>query len=140
MVYAVYLYRGDALDTSRGELIADGARTGEEVQDIARLELHEVSQHVEEVLLRKVGCRACPQVAGRVDGTTLILTTDDAHSSLGVFSQLLKIVFEEFSQLLRLLALHAEGIVFQAHPLVQALDIVEQIFPATDGYHLGQAQ
>ena len=80
VVHRIDFDRRDAPCSARGKLVADGARAGEEVEYVALLEVDQIAQHVEEVLLGKIGGRPCTQVARRVDGTSLVFSADYSHT------------------------------------------------------------
>ena len=79
VVYGVDFHRGHTACTARSKLIADGTCSCKEVDHIALLEVHQIAQHVEEILFRKIGRGACPQILGRVDGSSLVYTTYYSH-------------------------------------------------------------
>jgi len=81
VVHRVDLHGRDAAGSPRGELVADRAGPGEEVQYVALLEIHEVSQHVEEVLLGEVRRRTRSEVAGRIDRPALVFAADYSHTT-----------------------------------------------------------
>ena len=76
MVHGVDLDRGDRFGATRTKLIADRAGTSKKVQHVALLDVDEVLQHIEEILLGKVGRRTCSEVLGRVDGAPLECSAD----------------------------------------------------------------
>lgn len=102
VVYGVDLHTCHALRASRAKLIADRSGARKEVQHIYLLEIHKITEYVEEVFLRKVRCGTCSQVAGRNDGPAAIFATDDSHLSGILFLLLLchfyatEIVFDQF--------------------------------------------
>ena len=82
VMHGIDLDRSDALHAARGELVADRARTGKEVEDIALLEIDQVLEDIKEVLLGKVGRGACTEVTGRVDCTPFQCSADYSHITL----------------------------------------------------------
>ena len=79
VVHRVDLDRGDTPRSPRRKLVADRPRPGKEVEDVALLEIDQVAQHVEEILLGKIGRRPGPQVAGRIDRPSLVFSADYSH-------------------------------------------------------------
>ena len=72
VVHGIDLNRGDGLHSARGELVADGAGAREEIEHLQLLEVEHIAQHVEKVLLSKVGCGACAKILRRVDDSSSV--------------------------------------------------------------------
>ena len=79
VVHGVYLDRCYTLCSARGKLVAHRAGAGKEIQHIALLEIDEVVEHVEQVLLRKIGCRSCAEVTRRIYRSALEFATNYSH-------------------------------------------------------------
>ena len=71
-----------AAGSARGELVTYRTRPRKEVEDIDRLVIDDVVQHVEQVFLGEIGRRTRPQIAWRVDCPPAICTADYSHTTL----------------------------------------------------------
>ena len=74
-----FLHTRDAGAAAREELEADGTSAREEVEGCHSLKIHEVVEHVEEVLARHVGSGARGDVGGHVETPPSIFSADDSH-------------------------------------------------------------
>ena len=73
--------RRNAARTARGELVANRACAGKEVENVRLLVIDNVAQYVEQIFLGKVRSRACAEVAGRIDGATAICAAYYSHTT-----------------------------------------------------------
>lgn len=140
VVHRVDLHAGDTLCAPRRELIADGARTREEVQNIDILEVHEVAKHIKEVLLGEVGGGACPEVAGWGDGPTAIFSTNDSHNfSLFCALHSAEVLFEGFVVSFALFTTEHELRLAKVVILIEERQKVYHCALICEGYNLGIA-
>ena len=79
VVHRIDLHRCDAPGAAGCEFVADRSRAGKKVEYVAFLEIHQVVQHVEQILFGEIRCWTRPQVAGRVDGPALVFAAYDSH-------------------------------------------------------------
>ena len=75
------LHAGDAGAAAREEFEADSTSAREQVEGGHSVEIHEVVEHVEEVLARHVGSGARGDVGGHVETPSPIFSADDSHDS-----------------------------------------------------------
>ena len=73
------LHRCHTTRSSRCELVADRARAGEEIEDVALLEIDHIGQYVEEILLGKVSGGTCAEVLGRIDCSPSVFAAYYSH-------------------------------------------------------------
>ena len=82
MMVAVKFDADDLLTATGEKFERDAARAGEEVERRSTIEIDILDEHVEDVLLGKVGSRPCLEGAGNVEMTTFVLSCDDSHRPL----------------------------------------------------------
>ena len=81
MVVAVEFDADDAAAASREEFEGDAARAGEQVEGLGTVEFDVLNEHVEDVLLGKVGGRPRLERARNVEVTALVFSGNDSHTS-----------------------------------------------------------
>lgn len=71
---------GNAARSPRCEFVADRSGAGEEIQYVARLEIHVISQYIEQILLGEIRRGSRSEIPGRIDASTLEFSADYSHN------------------------------------------------------------
>lgn len=74
-----FLHARHAGAATRQKLEADGSRSREKVEGGQAFEIHNIVEHVEQVLARHVGSGACGDVPGHVEASSAIFSANDSH-------------------------------------------------------------
>ena len=80
MVVAVFLHAHHLAASPREQLQGDAARTGKEVEGGGSVKVQVAVEHVEDVLLGKVGRRTGLERAGNVKMAPLEFSRDNSHN------------------------------------------------------------
>ena len=79
VMVAVQLHTDDLIATARHELERDAARAAKEVERRGSIEIDIAAQHIEDVLLGKIGRRTRLERARYLEMPSLILSCDNSH-------------------------------------------------------------